>query len=132
MPNYIENISDLPDESEFYNTISDGILFVMSKLQARSFINIRSIYLLIFIDGAFYSASKCSYHVITMLSHNIYEDCFHTMVYDINNKKTSSFIELLDNFKSYLNENRENKSLTNLWDPVTILIVILKMHNKGY
>ena len=38
----------------------------------------------------------------------------------MNNKTTSSYIELLDNIKSYIFDNRENKSSVNLWEPQTI------------
>ena len=59
--------------------------------------------------------------MITIRTHNIFEDCFHIIAYAImNNKTTSSYIELLDNIKSYIFDNRENKSSVNRWDRETI------------
>ena len=109
-PKDINNIKDLPNDSEYYKTLggkaymfyrSAHILIFMSKLQAEYLYTLKEH---IFIDGTFYSAPKCSYQVIIILAHNEFEDC-----YILVDKAESSYIEFLDNIKRYVFENRENK-----------------------
>ena len=97
---------------------SEDILIFMSKFQAQTIYKLKEH---IFLDGTFYSVLKCSYQVITIRAHNIIEDIFHNMVYAImNNKTTSSYIELLDNIKSYVYDKMENHSSDKQREPDTI------------
>ena len=123
----VNNIKDLPIDSEYYNTLggkaymfyrSDHILIFMSKIQAEYLYTLKEH---IFIDSTFYSAPKCSYQVITIRAHNVFEDCYHTLCYGILVDKTeSSYIEFLDNIKSYVFEIPENKKSKIKWEPGTI------------
>ena len=70
---------------------SDHILIFMSKFQAEYLYTLKEH---IFIEGIFYSAPKCSYQVITIRTHNLFEDCYHNLCYGILVDKTeSSYIE---------------------------------------
>ena len=60
-------------------------------------------------NGTFYTAPKASFQIVTMRLHEIYEDNFYTVGYGILPDKTSaSYIEFLDNIKTYVFEHREN------------------------
>ena len=72
-------------------------------------------------DGTFYAAPKCSYQIVTLRIHNIKEDLFHTIVYGIlTDKSLNSYIEFLDNIKTYSFNNRENKRDMNQREPLNI------------
>ena len=127
IPKDVENISDLPEESEYYQTISgkkflnyknDHILIFMSPNQANLLYENNHH---VFIDGTFYAAPKCSYQIITIRIHNNKEDIFHTIAYGIMTDKTmNSYIELFDNIKNFTYNNRENKRDTDLRLPLII------------
>ena len=54
-------------------------------------------------------APKSTYQIITII-HNIIEDLFYTVEYGILvNKELATYVEFLENIKSYIYENRENK-----------------------
>jgi len=60
----------------------------------------------IFIDGTFYAAPKCSYQIVTVRLHELKD----TVGYGImTSKNLGSYIEFLDNIKTYVYNNRENK-----------------------
>ena len=70
----------------------------------------------IFIDDKVYSTPKCSYQIITVSLHELKEDQFYTVGYGIiTPKNLGSYIEFLDNIKTYVNNNRENKRNINPW-----------------
>ena len=89
VPKDIEEIKDLPEESEYYNTLkgdkylfykNDNLLIFMSIFQA----NLLYLYPKhIFIDGTFYDAPKCSYQIVTIRLHELKEDQFYTVGYGI-------------------------------------------------
>ena len=116
MPKDIENLEELPDESEYYQTLTGEVFLMYKKDHMLIFMSPMQANLLyennhhVFIDGTFYSAPKCSYQIVTIRIHNIKEDLFHTVAYGILIDKTlNSYIELLDNIKIYTFNNRENK-----------------------
>ena len=116
IPQDIDNLKDMPEESDFYKTIKGGnflayktdkMLIFMSKIQAQLFYEYNDH---VFIDGTFYSAPKSAYQIITIRVHNIVEDRFHTVAYGVLvNKNLDSYIEFFESIKSYTFENRENK-----------------------
>ena len=72
----------------------------------------------IFIDGTFYAAPKCSYQIVTIRLHELKEDQFYTVGYGILTDKTlGSNVDILDNIKIYVYNNRENRSNINSWGP---------------
>ena len=123
----MDNITKLPTQSEYYKTVngkpflfyrSENMLIFMIELQAQYLYKIKEH---LFIDGTFYSAPKCSYQIGTIRSHNILEDFYHTLCYGIlNDKGSASYIEYLDNIKTYVYNSRENKNINSLWEPITI------------
>ena len=85
----IDNISEMPEESEYYKTLNgeeylcykgEKILIFMSEFQATLLYKYNQH---IFIDGTFYVAPKASYQVMTMRLHEINEDNFYTVGYSI-------------------------------------------------
>ena len=80
----------------------------MSKFQA----NLLYQYLdHIFIDGTFYAAPKCSYQIVMIRLDELKEDQFYSVGYGILTEKTlGSYVELLDNIKIYVYNNRENRT----------------------
>ena len=124
VPKDIEDINDLPEESEYYNTIkgdkflfykNENILIFMSTFQANLLYQYPEH---IFIDGTFYAAPKCSYQIVTIRLHELKEDQFYTVGYGImTSKNLGSYIEFLDNIKTYVYNNRENKRNINPWFP---------------
>ena len=64
----------------------------------------------VFTDGTFFAAPKATYQIIIIRIHNIIEDIFYIIGYGVlSDKEMASYIELLDNIKTYLYNNRENK-----------------------
>ena len=127
MPKDIENLEELPDESEYYQTLTGEVFLMYKKDHMLIFMSPMQANLLyennhhVFIDGTFYSAPKCSYQIVTIRIHNIKEDLFHTVAYGILIDKTlNSYIELLDNIKIYTFNNRENKRNMDQRLPLTI------------
>ena len=87
IPKDIENLNELPDDSEYYKTLTgeqflfyktDHLLIFMSPIQANLLYECNQH---VFIDGTFYAAPKCSYQIVTLRIHNIKEDLFHTIAY---------------------------------------------------
>ena len=127
IPKDIENLNELPDDSEYYKTLSgeqflfyktDHLLIFMSPNQANLLYEYNQH---VFIDGTFYAAPKCSYQIVTLRIHNIKEDLFHTIAYGILiGKSLNSYIEFLDNIKMYSFNNRENKRDMNQREPLNI------------
>ena len=116
IPQDIDNLKDMPEESEFYKTLtgenflaykSDKMLIFMSKIQAQLMYQYNDH---VFIDGTFYIAPKSAYQIVTIRIHHIIEDRFFTVAYGILvNKELTTYVEFLENIKSYIYENRENQ-----------------------
>ena len=127
IPKDIENLNELPADSEYYKTLkgeiflfykTDHLLIFMSPNQANLLYEYNQH---VFIDGTFYAAPKCSYQIVTLRIHNIKEDLFHTIAYGILiDKSLNSYIEFLDNIKTYSFNNRENKRDMNQREPLNI------------
>ena len=127
IPKDIENLNELPDDSEYYKTLSgeqflfyktDHLLIFMSPNQANLLYEYNQH---VFMGGTFYAAPKCSYQIVTLRIHNIKEDLFHTIAYGIlTDKSLNSYIEFLDNIKTYSFNNRENKRDMNQSEPLNI------------
>ena len=85
IPKDIENLNELPDDSEYYKTLTgeqflfyktNHLLIFISPNQANSLYEYNQH---VFIDGTFYAAPKSSYQIVTLRIHNIKEDLFHTI-----------------------------------------------------
>ena len=77
MPKDVNNLKDMPEESEFYKAMTGGnflayetdkILIFMSKIQAKLLYQYNDH---VFIDGTFYIAPKSAYQIITIRVHNL-------------------------------------------------------------
>ena len=107
IPKDIENLNELPADSEYYKTLkgeiflfykTDHLLIFMSPNQANLLYEYNQH---VFIDGTFYAAPKCSYQIVTLRIHNIKEDLFHTISYGILiDKSMNPYIEFLDSIKT--------------------------------
>ena len=127
IPKDVDKISEMPEESEYYKTLNgdeflcykgENILIFMSEFQASLLYQYNQH---IFIDGTFYAAPKASYQIVTMRLHEIKEDNFYTVGYGIlPDKTTESYIEFMDNVKTFVFEHRENKRNSEQWYPKTI------------
>ena len=83
IPRNIENLNELPDDSEYYKALTweqflfyktDHLLIFMSPNQANLLYEYNQH---VFIDGTFYAAPKGCYQIVTLRIHNIKEDLFH-------------------------------------------------------
>ena len=127
MPKDVENLEDMPSESEYYKTISnenflayksDTMLIFMSKMKAQILYKKNEH---IFIDGTFFSAPKAVYQVVTIRNHDLINDIFYTVAYGLLiNKSMESYVEFLDQIKNYVYANRENKRILEYNDPINI------------
>ena len=116
IPKDIESFEELPNESEFYQTIKRDKFLIYKTVSILIFMNIIQAQFLykynehIFIDGTFYVAPKAAYQVIVIRLHNVLEDRFHIVGYGIlTNKEMATYIEFFEKIKEYIYENRENK-----------------------
>lgn len=127
LPKDVENLEDMPSESEYYKTISnenflayksDTMLIFMSKMQAQILYKKNEH---IFIDGTFFSVPKAVYQVVTIRNHDLINDIFYTVAYSLLiNKSMESYVEFLDQIKNYVYANRENKRILEYNDPINI------------
>ena len=109
IPKDVDNLKDMPEESEFYKTITDGnflayktykMLIFMSKIQTQQFYQNNDH---VFIDDTFYIAPKSPYQVITIRVDNLLEDRFYTGTYGfLVNKELATYVEFFENIKSYI------------------------------
>lgn len=127
LPKDVENLEDMPSESEYYKIISnenflayksDTMLIFMSKMQAQILFKNNEH---VFIDGTFFPAPKAVYQVVTIRNHDLINDIFYTVAYGLlTNKSMNSYVEFLDQIKYYVYANRENKRILEYNDPINI------------
>ena len=129
IPKDIESLEDLPEESDFYNTIKGDTFLIYKTISILIFMSIIQARLLytynehVFIDGTFFVAPKAAYQVIVIRVHNIIEDRFHTVCYGIlTNKEMSTYVEFFEKIKEYIYANRENKRILEEHLPLNIHI----------
>ena len=100
IPKNIESFEDLPEESDFYNTIKGDTFLIYKTISILIFMSIIQARLLykynehVFISRTFFVTPKAVYQVIIIMVHYVVKDRFHSECYGIlPNKEIQTYIE---------------------------------------